>query len=133
MKIEECFEIEEIPEFKKDIKKLSKKRFRSLPEDLKTFIKTQIFLYHKLGIDNEGVFHISGLGVESTKIYKGKKFACRSLKGKGCDSGIRVIYEYIEREQEKDKVILIEMYYKGDQEREKRDRIIRYLKSKEVV
>jgi hypothetical protein len=63
--------------------------------------------------------------IESPKIYKAKKFACRSLKGKGVQSGIRVIYAYFE---EKDKIELIEIYYKGDKENEDRERILRYYK-----
>ena len=34
-----------IPEFKKDLKKLSK-RFRTLEEDLNIFIKSQLKIYH---------------------------------------------------------------------------------------
>jgi len=55
-------------------------------------------LYHKLKIDNKGVFHIPELQIEIPKIYKAKKFAYRSLKGKGVQSGIRVIYAYFEKE-----------------------------------
>lgn len=115
-------EISRLPEFEKDIKKLLK-RFKTLEDDLKVFIKNELNLYHKLKIDNKGVFQITGLQVESPKIYKAKKFACRSLKGKGVQSGIRVIYAYLE---EKDKVELIEIYYKGDKENEDRERILRY-------
>lgn len=78
-------------------------------------------------IDNKGVFEISGLQIKSPKIYKAKKFACRSLKGKGVQSGIRVIYAYFEEE---DKIELIEIYYKGDKENEDRERIRRYYGSK---
>lgn len=34
--------------------------------------------------------------IQNSKIYKAKKFACRSLKGKGVQSGVRVIYVYFE-------------------------------------
>ena len=78
-----------------------------------------------LKIDNKGIFQIPGLQVESPKIYKAKKFACRSLKGKGVQSGIRVIYAYFKKE---DKIELIEIYYKGDKENEDRKRILRYYK-----
>ena len=114
-----------ISEFDKDFKRLAK-RFKTLNEDLEIFINTQLNLYHKQGIDNNGVFQIPGLQVTHPKIYKAKKFACRALKGSGVNSGIRVIYAYFEAE---DKVELIEIYYKGDKENEDRARILgRYKK-----
>jgi len=73
------------------------------------FIEKQLNLYHELKIDKKGIFQITGLPIESPKIYKAKKFACRSLKGKGVQSGIRVIYAYF---AEADKIELIEIYYK---------------------
>lgn len=115
-------EIKELSEFRKDFKKLSK-RFPTLREDLETFIHTQLNLYHKLHIDNRGVVPISDLGIEKPRIYKVKKFACKSLKGKGVHSGIRVIYGYYETE---DIIEFIEIYYKGDKKNEDRKRILRY-------
>ncbi|MBI4649998.1 hypothetical protein HY745_01630 [Candidatus Desantisbacteria bacterium] len=53
-------DIKKVQEFEKDLKKLSK-RFRTLEEDLDTFINNQLKLYHKLNIDNSGIFHISNL------------------------------------------------------------------------
>jgi len=117
-------DIDCLPEFGRDFKKLSK-RFRTLEEDFKTFVDTQLNLFHKQGIDNKGVLPISGLGIPNPKIYKAKKFACRSLKGRGVDSGIRVIYAYWE---EKDKLEFIEIYSKGDKENEDRDRILGHYK-----
>jgi len=114
--------ISRLPEFEKDMKKLLK-RFKTLEDDLKIFIKNELNLYHKLKIDNRGIFQISGLQIESPKIYKAKKFACRSLKGKGVHSGIRVIYAYFEEE---DKIELIEIHYKGDKENEDRERILKH-------
>ena len=113
-------EIDYLPEFEKDFKRLSKK-FRTLEEDFKTFINTQLNLFHKKGIDNKGVVPISGIGIPNPKVYKARKFACRSLKGHGVDSGIRVIYAYWEEE---DKLEFIEIYFKGDKENEDRDRIL---------
>ena len=118
--------IKELAEFKKDLKKLSKK-FRTLEEDLKIFTEKQLNLYHKLGMDNKGIFSISDLGIDYPKIYKAKKFACRSLKGKGAASGIRVIYAYYEKENE---IEFIEIYYKGNKENEDRARILRYYMDK---
>lgn len=118
------WEIDRLPEFERDFKKLSK-RFRTLQEDLKIFVDTQLNLFHKQGIDNKGVLPISGLGIPNPKIYKAKKFACRSLKGRGVDSGIRVVYAYWE---ENDKLEFIEIYFKGDKESEDKDRILVHYK-----
>lgn len=117
-------DITRLSEFENDLKKLSK-RYHSLEEDLKTFIEKQLKLYHKLHIDNGGIFPISNLGIEYPKIYKAKKFACKSLKGKGVMSGIRVIYAYFE---DKDIIEFIEIYYKGDEENEDKSRILRCYK-----
>ncbi|MBA7621743.1 hypothetical protein ES703_29109 [subsurface metagenome] len=114
--------IRRVPEFEKDIKKL-RKRFKTIENDLQSFIKVQLKLYHKLNVDQKGIFQFSNIQIENPKIYKAKKFACRSLKGTGVQSGIRVIYAYFE---ERDEIQLIEIYYKGDKKNEDRKRIIRY-------
>ncbi|MDP8202047.1 MAG: hypothetical protein P9M11_07885 [Candidatus Tenebribacter burtonii] len=113
-----------LEEFQKDLKKL-KKRFRTLDDDLITFIKAQLKLFHKINLDNQGIVEIAGLGIEYPKIYKARKFACRSLKGTGSRSGIRIIYAYY---PDLDKIEFIEIYYKGDKEKEDRERILKYYK-----
>ena len=118
-------EVSRLPEFEKDIKKLLK-RFKTLEDDLEIFIKNELNLYHKLKIDNKEVSQVPGLKIEIPKIYKAKKFACRSLKGKGVQSDIRVIYAYFEK---KDKIEFIEIYYKGDKENEDKERILLYYAS----
>ena len=112
-------EINYLPEFQREKKKLLK-RFRSLDEDLQNFIDVQLKLFHKLDTDNNAVEHISDLGITEPKIYKVKKFACKSLKGKGVQSGIRITYSYFQAE---DKIEFIEIYYKGDKENEDKERI----------
>jgi hypothetical protein len=96
------------------------KKFRTIEGDLDVFIGTGLYLYHKLNKDNDGLFRIMGLPFDEPAVYKVKKFACRSFKGKGVHSGIRVIYAYY---RETDRIELIEIYYKGDKENEDRDRI----------
>lgn len=115
-------EITHVPEFEKDLKKLVR-RFTSLEEDLQTFMKVAMNIFHKQKIDSGAIFHISDLGIHSLKIYKAKKFACKALKGKGVQSGIRVIYSYSEEE---DRIEFIELYYKGDKESEDRARIAKH-------
>ena len=117
-------EISPLPEFEKDTKRLLK-RFKTIEDDLEIFIEKQLFLYHKLKVDNRGIFQITGLPVENPKVYKAKKFACKSLKGKGVQSGIRIIYAY---QEEKDKIVLIEIYFKGDKSNEDKKRILEYLR-----
>lgn len=115
-----------LPEFEKDLKKLGKK-FKTLEDDLTNFIQTQLNLYHRQKIDNKGILQISRLKIENPQIFKAKKFACRSIKGKGVQSGIRIIYAYF---SEEDRIELIEIYYKGEKENENRERIIKYYKDK---
>ncbi|MGC2595237.1 MAG: hypothetical protein WA347_03045 [Rhabdochlamydiaceae bacterium] len=112
-------EIIRLPAFEKDLKKLLK-RFQSLEKDLEVFQKVQLILFHKQGLDNGGIVRIEGLGQEILPIFKARKFACRSLKGKGVQSGIRVIYAYC---AEFDRIQYIEIYYKGDQEIETKSRL----------
>lgn len=105
--------------FSKDLKQLLKK-YRSLEEDLEVFIRAQLFPYHKLEVDNNGLFLIDNLGFELPKVYKAKKFACKALKGRGVRSGIRLIYAYL---PEFDEIYLLEIYSKNEKESEDRDRI----------
>lgn len=118
-------EYDESGEFKKDLKKLVK-RFRSLPEDLNTVKKAVIELRHVKGIDNLSTFEIPGFFTENSNFWKIKKFACKSLKGRGVQSGIRVIYNWCKNY---DKVIFVEIYYKGDKENEDSARIKRFIKN----
>ena len=117
-------EASRLPEFEKDTKRLLKK-LKTIEDDLEIFIEKQLFLYHKLKVDNKGLFQITGLPVGNLKVYKAKKFACKSLKGRGVQSGIRVTYAY---DEEKDKIVLIEIYFKGDKANEDKERILEYLR-----
>jgi hypothetical protein len=118
-------EIVRIPEFEKDMKKL-RKRFRTLDEDIDNFIKFALIPFHKEGSDYGGIVVVSDLGIEEPKIYKVRKFACRALKGKGNQTGIRIIYAYFKDE---DRIEFVEIYFKGDKEIEDRKRInSKYLK-----
>jgi len=98
----------------KDFRKLQK-RFRTLGDDLKTFLKAQVLAYHNLSIDNGGIVQLTDLGFVTPKLLKARKFACCSLPQKGARSGLRVIYAYFEEEE---RIELVEIYYKGDQENE---------------
>lgn len=60
-------------------------------------------------MSNSGIDRISDLAIESPKIYKARKFTCKSLRGTGIQSGIRIIYAYYEEE---DMIEFAEIYYK---------------------
>ncbi|HAG15895.1 MAG TPA: hypothetical protein DCG69_05140 [Bacteroidales bacterium] len=111
---------EELDEFKKDLKKLSKK-FKTLPDDISTVKKV---LDVRPDERPPFSFRIDGLGLE-TCIIKIKKIASKSFKGKGVNSGFRLIYAHFEDEG---KIILIEIYHKSIKEIEDRDRILNNFK-----
>ncbi len=107
---------EELDEFKRDLKKLLK-RYRTLKEDLevlKKVLRTEPKEHPPFS------FRISGLGID-TCVIKVKKIACKSLKGKGVNSGLRLIYVHFEQEE---KIIFVELYHKSDKENEDRERIL---------
>ena len=112
-------EFEELKEFVKDLKKLCKK-FRSLNDDLETLRRV---LAAEPNQRPPFSFEISDLGIEHC-VKKVKKIACKSLKGRGVNTGLRLVYAYFEEEQ---KILLMELYFKSDKENEDRDRILKYL------
>jgi len=59
--------------------------------------------------------------IGETCIIKVKKIACKTLKGRGVNSGLRLIYAHFKEEE---KITFIELYYKNDKENEDRQRII---------
>lgn len=87
---------------------------------METFINYQVKPFHILDQDNQGIKRISNLGIAEPAIYKSRKFASKSLKGKGVQSGIRVVYAYFEDES---RIELVEIYYKGSKELEDENRI----------
>lgn len=117
----------ESSEFRKDFKRLSRK-FSSLNEDLIIAKKACLELYHLRGIDNQSVFKIQHIKSD-IQVFKLKKFACKSLKGSGSRSGIRIIYAWFPSNNE---IHFIEIYYKGDKENEDKARIHEYLKKLNV-
>ena len=53
-------------------------------------------------------------------MIKVKKIACKSLKGRGVNSGLRLIYAHIEAEK---RIVFIELFHKNEKENEDRFRI----------
>lgn len=119
--------VSRLPEFERDFKALSRK-FRTLEEDFKTFQAAQLIPFHKMDQDNGGILRIPGLGFETPRIYKARKFACRSLFGKGAKTGLRVIYAY---DPATDHLVFVEIYYKADQANEDRKRILKHFGKRE--
>ena len=111
---------EELDEFKRDLKKLLKK-YRSLKEDLEVVKK---ILKIQPGKRPPFSFRINGLGIQTCMI-KVKKIACRSLKGKGVNSGLRLIYAHFEKEE---RIVFVELYHKGDKENEDTGRLLDHFK-----
>jgi len=116
----------ETKSFSRTLKKLTK-RFRTLPQDLEIAKKAAIELLHIHDLDNRSCFRLKEFEHDECAIFKIKKFACRTLKGKGARSGIRVIYAYHYKNCE---IVFIEIYYKeSDSQRETVELIEEYLKS----
>lgn len=111
---------DELTEFKKDLKTLLKK-YRTLQDDL--FVVKRVL---EIEPDERPPFsfRIDHLGLK-TCIIKVKKIACKSLKGRGVNSGLRLIYAHFPDEQ---KITFIELYHKNDKENEDRDRILKNFK-----
>lgn len=113
--------------FEKDLKSL-RKRFRTLTQDLETAKKGAVELFHVHSIDNLAVLPMTGYGAHPEwHFFKIKKFACRALKGRGANSGIRIIYAYSEIKRH---VVFLEIYFKADQTNEDAGRIEGFLKSR---
>ena len=109
--------------FEKDVKRLLKK-LRTLEDDVEVAKKNAIELFHLTKIDNNSVEPIPNFCSDELKICKIKKFACKALKGRGVQSGIRVIYAHYVLTNTVD---FIEIYFKGESEKEGKERIKKYL------
>lgn len=109
-------QFDSLPEFKKDLKYLLKK-YRTLNEDLEVVRKD---LTDEPGESRPFSFRIDNLGIE-TCVIKVKKIACKAFKGRGVNSGLRLIYAYFEKEE---KITFIELYHKNVKENEDRQRIL---------
>lgn len=107
---------DELTEFKKDLKSLLKK-YRTLNDDLEVIKKV---LEVNPNEKPQFSFRIDNLRLESC-IIKVKKIACKALKGRGVNSGLRLIYAHFEKEQ---RITFIELYHKNNKENEDRQRII---------
>ena len=111
---------DELAEFNKDLKNLLKK-YRTLNEDLEVVKKVlEVTPQERPPFS----FRVDNLGLE-TYVIKVKKIACKALKGRGVNSGLRLIYAHFEAEQ---KITFIELYHKNDKENEDKQRILNNFK-----
>ena len=117
----------ETPQFLKDLKNLSKKRFRNLREDV-LVVRNAINAYHSTDeVPVDAIKQISGLGDEHVKVYKIRKIESAALRKGGYSSRFRVIYAFYAKTAQ---VEFIEIYFKGNKENEDRARIKSYLQAR---
>lgn len=104
----------ETPKFTKDLKHLSKK-YRSLPEDFSEFKKVVA------AVPFGSSKHFTVLRQHGDiDVIKARLF-CKYLRG----TSLRVVYAY---DKQAKQIVFIELYFKGDQERESHERIVELLK-----
>lgn len=98
-------QIKKLPEFEKEFKKLLKK-YPSLENDFSDFEKALV-------MDPRDHIPISW-SWENKKVefYKVKKFRCQSIARQSVNSGIRIIYSYLE-EENLIELTYIEIYHKN--------------------
>jgi mRNA-degrading endonuclease RelE of RelBE toxin-antitoxin system len=113
-------DFETLPEYDRDLKRLLKK-FRTLEsdmEDVRKVLAIQPDERHPFSV------RIDGSGI-TTCVIKVKKIASDCFKGRGSNSGFRLIYAWFRDEQ---KIVFIEIYHKSGKETEDRQRILRNFK-----
>lgn len=109
-----------LPEYRKDLKVLSKK-YRTLEADMDVIRKV---LTTRPDEHPPFSYRIDDLGIV-TCIIKVKKIASRSLKGRGVQSGFRLIYAVFSEES---RIVFVELYHKSEKASEDRDRILGHFK-----
>ncbi len=123
-----------IAEFEKDFKKLEK-RFRTLKDDFENMKRSLLEVHYlkNTPLPPKALVDIKDCCGEKYKSQKVRKFACKSLKNSGSQSGIRIIF-VIEFNESKDfKITFIEIYFKGDKENEDRTRLLNFINSKKLL
>ena len=102
------------PDFSRDFKKLLKK-YKTLEQDLDNF-KRNVREVDLRANKNFAVLYMN----EQVMIIKAR-FFCRYLKGKT----LRIVFAYF---IDKKKIVFIELFYKGDKQREDKQRYKYFLK-----
>ncbi len=107
---------DELDEFKRDLKGLLKK-YRTLNDDLKVVRQVLDVMPNERPPFS---FRIDNLGID-TCVIKVKKIACKSIKGRGVNTGLRLVYAHFPADQ---RIVFIELYHKNDKENKDRQRIL---------
>jgi hypothetical protein len=119
----------ETSQFSSELKKLSKK-FPSLKSDLETAKQYHIELFHFENLDRQGIFKIEKVkNDENIQFFKIKKFTCKSLKGCGANSGIRITYAFSPIKKE---ITFLEIYFKSQKENEDKKRMEEFQRDLDV-
>lgn len=112
---------EELPEYKKELKALLKK-YRTLTDDMMVVKQVlEVFPDERPPFS----FRIDNPGIE-TCVIKVKMIACKALKGRGVNSGLRLVYAWFREER---RMVFVELYHKNDKENEDRQRILNNFES----
>lgn len=114
-------QIQKLPEFEKEFKRLAQK-YDSLEADFSDFEKVLI-------ISPRDNIRISDLGETQGEVYKVKKFRCQSIARQSQNSGIRIVYRYLE-DEELIELTYIEIYHKNQKENHNIERIKKYFSNK---
>ena len=114
-----------LPEFDKDFKALLK-RYRTLESDFDTFKKYTIETFYEQKTPTTAFVSVEGFCGEKYVSNKVRKFACKSLPGRGSQSGIRIIFVWQEALR---LVTFVEIYFKGDKPEEDRERLGDFVKT----
>lgn len=112
-----------LAEFEKDFKALQK-RYRTLDGDFETFKKFTIETFYEMNIPTTAFLPIEGFCGKKYTANKVRRFACRSLPGRGNRSGIRIIFVW---QEETRTVTFEEIYFKGDKPEEDRKRLKEFI------
>ena len=114
-----------LPEFDKDFKALLK-RYRTLESDFETFKKYTIETFYEQKTPTTAFVPVEGFCGEDYVSNKVRKFACKSLPGRGNQSGIRIIFVWQETLR---LATFVEIYFKGDKPEEDRERLGDFVKT----
>jgi mRNA-degrading endonuclease RelE of RelBE toxin-antitoxin system len=112
--------IETLTEYDQDFKRLFKK-YRTLQNDINN---VRLVLNVRPDARPPYSFRIENLGI-NTCVIKIKKIASDSFKGRGVQSGFRLIYAYFEAEK---RIVFVELYHKNEKTIEDRERILKNFK-----
>jgi hypothetical protein len=108
--------VEELTEFKKDLQRLAR-RYRSLPEDVNVVKKVVAV---SPGNRPPFTYPVSVPEIGECS-FLSIRIACKSIKGKGLNSNLRIVYAWFKQEN---RIVLTEIYLADDKKREDKKRIL---------